>query len=67
MDAPTDKQTRCDLENVLKENHDAFAVDEREIGTTPLKMSIDTGDHPPIAKKTYALVLKHFDWVKEKN
>ena len=26
---------------------------------TPLiKMSIDTGDHPPIAKKPYALALK---------
>ena len=66
MDAPIDKHTRLDLENLLKENHDAFAADEREIGTTPLiKMSIDTGDHPPIAKKPYALALKHFDWVKE--
>ena len=66
MDAPIDKQTRLDLENLLKENHDAFAAGEREIGTTPLlKISIDTGDHPPIAKKPYALALKHFDWVKE--
>ena len=66
MDAPTDKQTRLDLENLLKENYDAFGAHEREIGTTPLiKMSIDTGDHPPIAKKPYALALKHFVWVKE--
>ena len=28
-------------------------------------MSIDTGDHPPIAKMPYALALKYFDWVKE--
>ena len=28
-------------------------------------MSFDTGDYPPIAKKPYALALKHFDWVKE--
>ena len=28
-------------------------------------MTIDTGDHPPIAKKPYTLVLKHYDWVKE--
>ena len=28
-------------------------------------MYIDTGDHPPIAKKPYALALKHYDWVKE--
>ena len=66
MEAPIDKQTRLDLENLLKENHDVFAADEREIGTTPLiKMSIDTGNHPPIAKKLYALALKHFHWIKE--
>ena len=28
-------------------------------------MSIDTGDHPPIAKKPYALALKDFDWVRD--
>ena len=28
-------------------------------------MSIDTGDHPPIVKKPYALALKHYDWVKD--
>ena len=28
-------------------------------------MTIDTGDHPPIAKKPYTLALKHYDWVKE--
>ena len=27
-------------------------------------MSIDTGDHPPVAKRPYTLVLKHHDWVK---
>ena len=27
-------------------------------------MTIDTGDHPPIAKKPYTLALKHYDWVK---
>ena len=66
-DAPIDKQTRLDLENLLQENHDAFAEDERQIGTTPLiQMSIDTADHPPIAKKPYALALNHYDWVKRK-
>ena len=39
---------------------------EGKIGTTPLiEMTIDTGDHPPIAKKPYTLALKHYDWVKE--
>ena len=28
-------------------------------------MTIDTGDHRPIAKKPYTLALKHYDWVKE--
>ena len=58
LDAPIDNQTRYGLEKLLKENHDAFAEDERQIGTTPLiKMSTDTDDHPPIAKKPYALAL----------
>ena len=66
LDAPVNKQTRHDLERLLEGNHDAFAEDERQIGTTPLiKMSIDTGDHAPIAKKPYALALKHYDWVRD--
>ena len=34
LDAPVDKQTRCDLERLLEENHGAFAEDERQIETT---------------------------------
>ena len=37
LDAPVNKQTRHDLERLLEENHDAFAEDERQIGTTPHK------------------------------
>ena len=66
LDAPIDKQTRHDLDKLLKKTHDAFAEDERQIGTSLIKMSIDAGDHPPIAKKPHALALKHHDWVKEK-
>ena len=29
-------------------------------------MTIDTGDHPYIAKNPYTLALKHYYWVKEK-
>ena len=66
QDAPIDKQTKADLDTLLDNNKDAFAEDERQIGTTPLiEMTIDTGDHPPIAKKPYTLALKHYDWVKE--
>ena len=66
QDAPIDKQTRADLDNLLDNNKDAFAEDERQIGKTPLiEMTIDMGDHLPIAKKPYTLALKHYDWVKE--
>ena len=51
---------------MLNDNRDALSEDERQIGTTSLiKMSIDAGDHPQIAKKPYALTLKHYDWVNE--
>ena len=36
LDAPVDKQTKHDLERLLEENRDAFAEDERQIGTTSL-------------------------------
>ena len=65
LDAPINKQTKHDLERLLEENHDAFAEDERQTGTTLIKMSIDNGNHPPIAKKPYALALKHYDWVRD--
>ena len=66
QDAPIDKQTKADLDKLLDNNKGAFAEDERQIGTTPLiEMTIDTGDHPPIAKKPYTLALKHYDLVKE--
>ena len=43
-----------------------FVEDERQIGTTPLiEITIDTGDHPPIAKKPYTLALKQYDWVND--
>ena len=66
QDAPIDKQTKANLDKLLDNNKDAFAEDERQIGTTPLtEMITDTGDHPPIAKKPYTLALKHHDMVKE--
>ena len=66
LDAPVNKQTRHELERLLEENHDVFAEDERQIGTASLiEMSINTGDHLPIAKKLCALVLKHYNWVRD--
>ena len=65
QDAPIGQKTKLDLEQLLEKNRDAFAEDERQIGTTPLiTMSIDTGDHPPIAQRPYTPALKHHDWVK---
>ena len=65
QDAPIDHRTNLDLEKLLEDNKDAFAEEERQIGTTPLiEMSIDTGNNPPVAKMPYILALKHHDWVK---
>ena len=64
QDAPVDAKVLQDLDQLLEESPDGFAQDETQIGTTPLiKMSIDTGDHKPIAKWPYTLSLKHYDWV----
>ena len=66
LDAPVNKQSKHNLERLLEVNHDAFTEDERQIGTTILiKMSTDTSEHLPIAKKPYALALKHYDWVRD--
>ena len=65
QDSPTDQRTKQELEQLLERNIDCFAEDEGQIGTTPLiTMSVDTRDHPPVAKRPYTLTLKHHDWVK---
>ena len=65
QDVPIDQKIKLELEQLLERNQDCFAEDERQIGTTPLTtMSIDTGDHFPVAKRPYTLALKHHDWVK---
>ena len=52
--------------NLLEANKDSFTEDERQIGKNPLiKVSIDTGDHQPLARKPYSLAIKHHEWVKE--
>ena len=54
QDAPIDQRTKLKLEKLLIRNSDCFAEDEYQLGTTPLiTMSIDTGDHPPVAKRPY--------------
>ena len=57
QDSPIDKQTKADLEKLLDNNKDAFAEDKRQIGPTSLiEMTINTEDHPPIAKKPTPLL-----------
>ena len=61
-DAPVNAKVLEDLEKLLEENKNAFALDETQIEITPLiQMSIDTGDHPPIAKRPYTLALKQYE------
>ena len=65
QNAPIDQKIKLELEQLFERNQDCFAEDERQIGTTSLiTLSIDTGDHPPVAKRPYTLALKHHDWVK---
>ena len=66
IDAPVNKKILEDLEKLLEENKNAFAQDETQIQTTPLiKMSIDTGYHPLIARRPYTLALKHYEWARK--
>ena len=52
QDTPIDKQTNADLDKLLDNSKDAFAEDERQIGTNPLvEMTIDRGP-PTYGKET---------------
>ena len=41
QDAPINHKTKLDLEKLLEDNKDAFAEDERQIGTTPLIKNVN--------------------------
>ena len=57
---------QSNLEALLKEYGTQFAKDETSIGTTPLtRMTIDTGDSEPVSQKSYPIVMKNYQWVKE--
>ena len=50
---------------MLEEYDLQFTQDETSIGMTPLtSMSIDTGTANPVSQKSYPIVMKHYDWVK---
>ena len=55
-----------DFDLLLWEYESQFAKDETSIGTTFLtSMTIDTGTSKPISQKSYPIVLKHYQWVKD--
>ena len=48
------------IEQICEEYKNIFSMYQADIDHTKLlTMDIDTGDHPPIAQKTYTLALKH--------
>ena len=54
------------LDALLKEYASQFVKDETSIGTTPLmEMTIDTGNSDPVSQKSYHIVMKKYQWVKE--
>ena len=56
-----------ELNILLKEYESQFAKDKTSIGTTLLtSMMMDTGTSNPISQKPYPIVMKHYQWVKEK-
>ena len=55
------------LDTLLKEYGTQFAKDETSIGTTPLtKMTINTGNSEPVSQKPYPILMKNYQWVKDK-
>ena len=55
------------LTELLKECDSQFAQDETSIGTTSLtERTIDTGTSEPVLQKPYLIVMKHYQWVKDK-
>ena len=51
---------------LLQEYKSQFAKDKTAISTTPLtSITIDTGTADPVSQKSYAIAMKHYQWVKE--
>jgi hypothetical protein len=63
---PISDETKMRLQNLLEKHESVFSKNNEDIGYTQLTtMKIDTGDHPPIAQRPYAIALKHYEWVRE--
>ena len=76
-EAPVHRKVLLEDRNIVPKIQEAFdklckkydniiSKNSGDIGKTMLvEMEIDTGNHPPIASKTYTLPLKHYDWVQK--
>ena len=59
-------KTQKAFDKLCEKYDDIISKNSGDIGKTMLvEMEIDTGNHPPIASKPYALPLKHYDWVQK--
>ena len=66
QDAEVTEAQQNAFKELCDEYKDIFSTDSSNIGKTPLiEMEIDTGDSPPITKKSYTLPLKHATWVQK--
>ena len=52
---------------LLKEYAFQFAKDEMSMGTTTLtEMTMDTGTSEPVSQMLYPIIMKNYQWVKDK-
>ena len=57
---------KSQFEDLWSQFPEVFSTNNEDIGHTNLiTMDIDTGDSVPSAKKSYMLLLKHYDWVQQ--
>ena len=65
-DQEISQETRERFEELKGKYPKVFSINSQDIGCTNLvTMHVDTGDNPPIWKKTYTLPLKHYSWVQQ--
>ena len=56
---------RESLNQLLESFKSQFTQDETSIGTTHLtKIQIDMGPSEPVSQRSYAITVKHYDWVR---
>ena len=59
---PVEEDTAQTFEELCDHFPEIFSKNSEDIRKTNLiTMDIDTGDHPPICQKPYALALKHYE------